>query len=70
MRHDRPMTLVFLRWGPVEPQLRCMKAITLLGGDSFHELAGVSWLLGSISQPRLRNALPANQSRRKSFHAY
>jgi hypothetical protein len=70
MRHDRPMTLVFVRWGPVEPRLRCMKAITLLSGDSFHGLAGVSWLLGSISQRRWRNALPASESRRKSFHAY
>ena len=69
MRHDRPMTLVFVRWGPDEPRLPGMKAITLLGGDSFHGLAGVSWLLGSISQPRLRNALHASKGRRDSLHA-
>jgi hypothetical protein len=68
MRHDRPMTLVFVRWGPVEPRLPGMKSITLPSGDSFHGVAGVSWLLGSISQPRLLNALPASGGRRKSFH--
>jgi hypothetical protein len=65
MRHDRPMTLVFARWGPDEPRLPGMKPITLLVGDSFHGFADASWLLGSISQRRLRNALPASKGRRK-----
>ena len=69
MRHDRPMTLVFARWGPDEPRFPGMKPITLLVGDSFHGFAGASWLLASISQRRLRNALPPTTGRRKSFHA-
>jgi hypothetical protein len=69
MRHDRPMTLVFARWGPDEPPFPGMKQITLLAGDSFHGFAGTSWLLGSISQRRLRNALGASTGRRKSSHA-
>ena len=69
MRHDRPMTLVFAPWGPDEPRIPGMKPITLLGADSFHGVAGVSWLLGSISQRRLRNALSRSKGRRKPFHA-
>jgi hypothetical protein len=69
MRHDRPMTLVFARWGPDEPRFPGMQSITLLAGDSFHGFAGGSWLLASISQRQLRNALPASRGRRKSFHA-
>lgn len=69
MRHDRPMTLVFARWGPDEPRFPGMKPFTLLVGDSFHGFAGGSWLLASISQRRLRNALPASTGRRKFPHA-
>lgn len=69
MRHDRRMTLVFTRWGPDEPRLPGMKPITRLGGDSFHELGSSFSLLASISQRRLRNALPGGTRRRKSSHA-
>jgi hypothetical protein len=69
MRHDRPMTLVFARWGPDEPPLPGMKPITRLGGDPFHGLAGGFWHLASISQRRLRYAMPGETCRRKSSHA-
>jgi hypothetical protein len=69
MRHDRPMTLVFARWGPDEPRFPGMKPITLLVGDSFHGFARAFWLLGSISQRRLRNAPAARTDGRKSSHA-
>ena len=69
MRHDRPMTLVFARWGPDEPRFFGMKPITLLAGDSFHGFADARGLLGSISQRRLQNALPASTGGRKLFHA-
>ena len=69
MRHDRPMTLVFARWGPDEPRVPGMKPFTLPVADSFHGFVGASWLLGSISQRRLRNALPTSGGRRKSSHA-
>jgi hypothetical protein len=69
MRHDRPMTLVFARWGPDEPRFPGMKPITLLVGDSFHGFAGSPWLLGSISQRRLRNSLLMSTAGRKLSHA-
>jgi hypothetical protein len=69
MRHDRPMTLDFARWGPDEPRFPGMKLFTLLVGDSFHGFAGASWLLASISQRRLRNVLPASTGRRKCSDA-
>ena len=69
MRHDRPMTLDFARWGPGEPRLIRMKPITRLGGNSFHGFAGAFWLLASISQRWLRNAPPGSEGSRKSFHA-
>jgi hypothetical protein len=69
MRHDRPMTLVFTRWGPDEPPFPGMKPITRLTADSFHGFADTTWLLGSISQRRLRKALPASTGRRKFFYA-
>jgi hypothetical protein len=69
MRHDRPMTLVFAAWGPDEPRLPGMKPITLVAGDSFRGFAGACWLLASISQRRLRNALSPTRGRRKFFHA-
>jgi hypothetical protein len=69
MRHDRPMTLVFARWGPDEPRFPGMKPFTLLVGDSFHGFAGGSWLLASISQRRLRNDLHASTGTRKFPHA-
>jgi hypothetical protein len=69
MRHDRPMTLVFARWGPDEPRFPGMKPFTLLAGDSFHGFAGACWLLASISQRRLRNVLPTSTDRRKCSHA-
>ena len=69
MRHDRPMTLVFASWGPDEPRLPGMKPITLPAGNSFHGFAVACWLLASISQRRLQNALPATSGRRKSSRA-
>ena len=69
MRHDRPMTLVFARWGPDEPRFPGMKPFTLLAGDSFHGFAGACWLLASISQRPLRNVLPTSTDRRKCSNA-
>jgi hypothetical protein len=69
MRHDRPMTLVFARWGPDEPRVPGMKPFTLLMGDSFHGFVAAPRLLGSISQRRLRNTRPLNRGQQKSSHA-